>query len=99
MTTTVINIRSGARFDVYIGRSRSGEPENVWGNPFSHLPNSRAKFIVPHDEVLPRYEQWLRAQPELVARAKRELKGKVLACWCAPGFCHGDILARVAEEP
>ena len=26
------------------------------------------------------------------------LKGKVLGCWCKPGPCHGDVLARIANE-
>lgn len=26
------------------------------------------------------------------------LKGKTLVCFCAPKPCHGDVLARVAEE-
>lgn len=84
-----------APYDVYIGRSRTGNP---WGNPFSHLKDSLAEFVVPYEEVLPRYQAWLLAQPELVARARRELRGKRLGCWCAPKPCHGDILARVAND-
>jgi Domain of unknown function (DUF4326) len=80
-------------FDVYIGRP------GPWGNPFSHLPKSAAKFrCASREEAVQRYEEWLRAQPELVAKVKRELRGKVLACWCAPKSCHGDVLARVANE-
>lgn len=34
----------------------------------------------------------LRADPKLVAEAKRELKGKNLACWCKPeDECHADV--------
>ena len=104
MSTTVVNIRRAA-CDVYIGRSRAGEPENPWGNPFSHLPDSRAQFVVPKDEVLSRYEDWLRAQPDLVMRARRELSGKVLGCFCRPakGFqgrlmCHGQVLAGLVDD-
>ncbi|MHA5052990.1 DUF4326 domain-containing protein [Streptomyces sp. SD15] len=25
------------------------------------------------------------------------LRGKTLACWCAPELCHGDILAEIAD--
>ena len=80
------------KYDVYIGRP------SVWGNPFSHLENSIAKFRVSYLEVIPRHEQWLRSQPGLVARVKRELRGKVLGCWCKPKACHGDVLARIADE-
>lgn len=83
-----------AHADVYVGRP------SPFGNPFSWKPGTLAKFLVTKEECLPRFEQWLRAQPELVARVRRELRGKVLSCWCAPGPCHADILARVAaEEP
>jgi hypothetical protein len=82
-----------APFDVYIGRP--GE----WGNPFSHLPISSAQFrCLSREEAVARYEAWLLAQPELVAKAKAELSGKVLGCWCAPNACHGHVLARVANE-
>jgi len=37
-------------------------------------------------------------QAALVDRAKRELKGKILGCWCKPLDCHGDILRAVADE-
>jgi len=80
------------RFDIYIGRP------SRWGNPFTWKPGTLAEFVVPKDEVLARYEAWLRAQPELVAKVRAELRGKVLGCWCAPGPCHGDVLARVANE-
>ena len=78
--------------DVYIGRP------SIYGNPFTDKANSIAEFIVPTSEVIPRYEQWLRSQPELVARVKRELRGKVLGCWCKPKPCHGDVLAKIANE-
>lgn len=107
--TRVVNVRHAHktldRDFVYIGRARAGEPENPWGNPFSHLPNSLARFLVPRNEVIPHYEAWLRAQPELVERARRELTGKVLGCFCRPatGFrrrlmCHGQILAGLVDD-
>ena len=82
-------------FDVYIGRG------SEWGNPFTHLPleQTTAKYQVDsREEAISQYEKWLLAQPELVAKAKRELKSKVLACFCFPLPCHGDILARIANE-
>jgi hypothetical protein len=89
----VVNLRR-AHFDVYIGRGR-GSP---WGNPFSWKPCTLATFLCTKEECLAKYEAWLRAQPDLVARARRELRGKVLGCFCAPADCHGDVLARVAAE-
>lgn len=36
-------------------------------------------------------------QPELIERAKRELRGRTIACLCKPEACHGDILAELAD--
>jgi hypothetical protein len=74
-------------FDVYIGRP------SQWGNPFSiGVDGDRATVIAL-------YEKWVRGQPDMVARIKRELKSKVLGCWCYPRPCHGDVLERIANEP
>jgi hypothetical protein len=81
-------------FDVYIGRGRG----STWGNPFTWKQDTLAQFVVPQDEVLPRYQAWVLSQPALVARIKRELRGKRLGCWCAPKQCHGDILAAIAND-
>jgi hypothetical protein len=81
-----------APYDVYIGRP------GPWGNPFSWKDDTLATWKTTREGCLPAYEAWLRSQPELVARARRELRGKVLGCWCKPGPCHGDILTRIANE-
>lgn len=90
--THVVNRRHD-RFDVYIGRP------SIWGNPFSHRPGTRARYRVASlAEALAQYEVWLKLQrPDLLARLP-ELRGKVLGCWCKPGPCHGDILARLADN-
>lgn len=102
VATRVVNIRrdaaevqraTAAGLYVYVGRGRGSK----WGNPFSHRPGTLAEFVVPRDEVLSRYETWLRAQPHLMT-ALGELRGKVLGCFCKPEPCHGDILARLANE-
>ena len=81
-------------YDVYIGRP------SVWGNPFSDKPRSLAEVkVATREEAIACYEEYLRQHPEIVERAKRELKGKVLGCWCKPQACHGDILTKVANEP
>jgi hypothetical protein len=35
-------------------------------------------------------------RPDLVAQLP-ELRSKTLACWCKPGPCHGDVIARLAD--
>lgn len=82
-----------APYDVYIGRP------SVWGNPFSHQHGTKAQYrVATRDEAVAAYEKWIRSLPELIKLARQELKGKVLACWCAPQACHGDVLARIANN-
>ena len=81
---SVVHCKKSA-FDVYIGRP------SKWGNP----------FVIGKDgnrgEVVRKYTAWAEQQG-LREAAKRELKGKVLACWCAPLSCHGDVLHRWSCE-
>lgn len=80
-------------YDVYIGRP------SKWGNPYTHLENTSAPYVVDSREDAVRlYEEWIRSQPELMEAAKKELKGKVLGCWCSPLACHGDVLIKIANE-
>ena len=43
-----------------------------------------------------RESRWLLRQPDLMA-ALRVLRGEVLARWCAPDACHGDVLLVLAN--
>lgn len=80
-------------FDVYIGRP------SKFGNPYTHLTHTSAPYVVDtREEAVYLYEEWIRSQPELMADAKKELKGKILGCWCAPLACHGDVLVKIANE-
>jgi hypothetical protein len=82
------------RFDIFIGRG------SRWGNPFSHMYGTTATWIVDsREEAITQFEKWFRAQPEMVAMAKRELHGRTLGCYCSPGLpCHGDVLIKIANE-
>lgn len=50
------------------------------------------------------YRLWLARRPELAARARKNLVGRDLACWCklpAPGeqdICHAAVLLEVANR-
>ncbi len=51
------------------------------------------------DQVLKKYREYLAANPSLVEDAKKELRGKNLACWCKPSEdCHADILLEIANK-
>lgn len=87
----VVNARNAA-YDVLIDRTTK------WGNPFGHVRGTRARILVAtRAEAIAQYEAWLRTQPDLMA-ALPELKDKVLGCWCSPSGCHGDVLARLANQ-
>ena len=92
----VINLTDKPRsaFDVYIGRRQWCAKEvfeaSPWANPFSVTKWGR-------EGAIKRYEEKLLSRPELLARLP-ELKGKILACWCKPKACHGDVLLRLIEE-
>jgi hypothetical protein len=71
---------------VYIGRP------SKFGNPFSIGKDG------DRTQVITKYRMWLNEQPELIAMAKQELKGKDLVCFCAPQPCHGDTLLAIANR-
>ena len=76
---------------VYVGRQGVGLRRSPFANPFSIREHGRA-------EALERYERWLADRPDLLARARQELSGRPLACWCKPTDpCHADILLRIAN--
>ena len=77
---------------VYVGRP------SKWGNPFSHLEGTLAKFRVDtRSEAIKNYQEWLLDQPLLVAEAQKELRGKDLVCWCSPQDRHAEVLLAVAN--
>jgi len=92
----VVHCKRG-EYDVYIGRRNPSIPENKtlnfkWGNPFKIGPDGN------REDVIRKYDQWIQSRPDLMELARVELKGKVLACWCSPEACHGDVLARIANS-
>jgi len=82
--TQVVHCKK-SNYDVYIGRPSD------WGNP----------FVIGKDgdraDVIRKYRNWIMRQPDLLARVKKELQGRRIACWCKPEACHGDVLAEIAD--
>lgn len=83
--TTVVNKRTCADYDVYIGRG------SIWGNPFVMRKESDRAHVIAQ------YRTYFENNAELRSRVG-ELKGKKIACFCAPKACHGDILAEYANK-
>jgi hypothetical protein len=84
-----------SRYDVYVGRPNPSVPNSnnaKWGNPFKIDRDG------DRDVVIQKYYERLKGKPELIEQARKELKGKVLACWCAPLACHAHVLAAFANS-
>ena len=92
MSTTVIHVRDRRKNDVYIGRRnhRLKLPESIWHNPFV-IGKAGTR-----EEVIAKFEAYILAKPELLAQL-HALKGKRLACFCAPQPCHSHVLAKLAD--
>lgn len=91
MKTTVVNKHHKVPYDIYIGRG------SIFGNPFTHLDNTKAQFkVASREEAIEKYREWIMNQPELLSKLPM-LKGKVLCCYCKPKSCHGDVLAELAD--
>ena len=71
---------------VYVGRP------SIFGNPF------RIGRDGDRQQVVEKYRLYVQKNPNLVARAKAELRGKDLTCFCAPLACHADVLLEIANE-
>jgi len=77
-----------------------------WGNPHRASKPGGKRYPCPlcngaihtqHEAVL-LYRVYLDEHPDLVARARRELAGWDLACWCRPHEpCHADILLSIVN--
>ena len=95
MTTTTVVHNQHSDYDVYIGRAvpEYDLPASKWGNPFVLRDDSDSE----RQHSIARYREWIMTRPELMASLE-ELRGKRLACWCAPLPCHGDVLVDLLGD-
>ena len=68
-----------------------------WGNPFLIIESAEGR-----EACVRLFREWLN-QPgpgtHLAACARRDLRGKNLACWCRIDQpCHADVLLQIANE-
>jgi Domain of unknown function (DUF4326) len=93
--TRVVNIKSGEPFDVYIGRQTSPKMSptgrslrrSIWANPFRG------------EAAVEKFEHYLlEGEGSFLLDNLPDVRGKVLGCWCKPKPCHGDAIARLADE-
>lgn len=76
---------------------------SAWGNPFKLGGTVRVdddgdvEVTLDRDTMIALYRRWLAEHPEAIERARKELAGHDLACWCPlEEPCHADLLLRVA---
>lgn len=89
----VVNLKK-EKYDIYIGRG------SKWGNPFSHLENSKALYKVSsRNEAIAKYENWIRfGDGKYLLDDLYELENKILGCYCYPKKCHGEVLLKLLKE-
>jgi hypothetical protein len=99
----------------YVGRgSRWGNPFAVGGScsfggalwlpvdeVFAILRSARGQAMVRDAATATAwFRELMEARPYMIERARRELRGKPLACWCALDQpCHADVLLELANAP
>lgn len=96
--TGVINLRDAAAVEKATtdGTFCRVDRRTRYGNP----------FVIGSDgsrgEVIAKYREWVLSSEDDEAQWIRDnmydLRGKTLACWCAPLACHADVLTQLANE-
>jgi hypothetical protein len=84
-------------FDRVPAGARRVDRGTRYGNPFYlHRYGDAAE----HAEVVARYRAWITSleQAALLERARRELRGLDLMCYCEPHLpCHADVLLELVN--
>lgn len=95
LKTVVVNKRFQP-YEVYIGRG------SKWGNPFTHLrlKDTKAEYhCKTREESIQKYIEYITVgDGKHLLNDLWELKGKILGCYCKPLLCHGDVLAKLADQ-
>jgi len=81
-------VRYAADLQVYVRIDRG----SAWGNPFIMDADGT------RDEVCNWYEKHYIPYKRSLSDKIKNLKGKILGCYCYPNRCHGDTLIKLANE-
>ena len=84
MKTRVVHCKRD-KYNVYIGRP------SKWQNPFK-IGKDGTRL-----EVIEKFRDYAMNNPKLIKEAKKELRGKILGCWCRPKVCHGDVWIEIVD--
>lgn len=89
------------KFDIYIGRSPN---QLKFGNPFIIGPDG------DRNDVVNKFRQWLKTGQNFENKLATEenrvwilsnlhtLYDMIVACWCKPLACHGDVYGELLNE-
>lgn len=85
-------------YTLYIGRG------SIFGNPYSHLPNTLANFKVEtRKEAVDNFTKFMLSDTQYISeilklvelyKAQKQLN---LVCFCAPKSCHGYVIKKFIE--
>lgn len=99
MKASVVNVRGLSRplpsDTVYIGRRAWGFPESNWANPFRIGDPDPNGYPMDREQVLALYRRYALAKLSGDPSWLEPLRDRILACWCFPLGCHGDILLEL----
>jgi hypothetical protein len=91
----LIGNKKMGHFGIYCGRG------SIWGNEYTHLRGTTAKFIVESREVavVMHRDQFIRdiKDGKINIAELKKLAGKKLICYCAPLLCHCSTIAAAAD--
>jgi hypothetical protein len=60
--------------------------------------DAQAGVCFSREAAVRRFRAWLKAHPEMIRCARKDLRGFNLACWCPLDEpCHADVLLEVAN--
>lgn len=94
MPTTIVNIKTGQSYDVYIGRAGHGQ-DGYFGNPFKLESNMN------RGDTIAKYKKYFHnklANDSTFKQRIHTLRGKTLGCFCKPHPCHGDIIKEYLDS-
>jgi hypothetical protein len=74
-----------------------------WGNPFKVSTTFMGIRVADQRHAFVLYRSFAAQQPKLVEKARAELRGKNLACWCKQDdpyedACHAAVLLQIANS-
>lgn len=84
---------------IYIGRAMPHPNFNLPASPFGNPFRIEKDSDELRADAIELYAEWITApaQADLLAQLD-SLRGQILACWCFPRRCHGEVLLQLLRE-